>query len=180
MVPLSLALIFAPDAAELRQFDFWVGDWECAGKMLQGPEKWQETKARNTIRKILGGKVIEENFRMVGLNGRSVSVYNPSQKRWFQTWVDDGGGYIPLSGAMDGKKMILNTRPAPGNPSAYSRMVFSDITRNGFLWRWEGTKDDGRNWTLNWELHYTRVKPMAEKELSELIPELSHFGLPLV
>ncbi|MGV3614438.1 MAG: DUF1579 family protein [Fimbriimonas sp.] len=175
MIPLSLALLSPPDAPAARQFDFWVGEWECVGRLAQGPGKWQETRGHNRIRKILDGKIIEENFEMPGLIGRSVSAYNAQHKRWYQTWVDNGGAYIALSGGMQGKEMILQSVPAPATPKAYSRMVFTNITRDGFLWRWEGTKDAGRHWTLQWELNYRRVKARATN-----VDSTSRFPLPLV
>lgn len=148
--------------------------------MSQGPDKWQETRGHNMIRKILKGKIVEENFEMPGLVGRSVTAYNPQRKKWFQTWVDDGGAYIALSGGMQGKNMILTSIPGPKNPRAFSRMVFSDITPESFHWRWEGTKDAGKNWSLQWELNYRRVKKETSTISDVIVDAISHFGLPLV
>lgn len=176
LLPLSFAILLVGPIPAERQFDFWIGEWECSGRMNQGAGKWQETRGRNTIRKILKDKIVEENFEMPGFTGRSVSAYNATQKKWFQTWVDDGGAYIALTGGMRGKEMILSTAPVPQKPNAFSRMVFSQITEEGFRWRWEGTKDGGKSWTLQWELNYRRAKSLEES----IIETTSSFGLPLV
>ncbi len=156
IVPITLFVLGQAAPSEARQFDFWVGEWDCVGRLSQGAGKWTETKARNTVRRILGGRVVEENFRMTGLVGRSHSVYNPQRKVWQQTWVDDSGSYIALSGGMQGKEMVLRTLPNPATPERGNRMVFADITPKAFRWRWEATTDGGKTWTLQWELNYRR------------------------
>ena len=53
-------------------FDFWLGEWECA---------WEGGSGTNTISRILDGKVIEERFDSSqsptsAMMGLSVSVFN--------------------------------------------------------------------------------------------------------
>jgi hypothetical protein len=86
----------------------------------------------------------------------SVSVYNPARKLWQQTWVDDQGSYIALEGGYKDGNMILQTLRNPAAPKQVSRMVFKDIKKDSFLWNWEGSKDGGKTWTLNWQITYTR------------------------
>ncbi|HVT11373.1 MAG TPA: DUF1579 family protein [Fimbriimonadaceae bacterium] len=143
---------------ETHQFDFWVGEWKCSGDSYGPDGKATRTEASNTITRDLGGHVVRENFRMNGLNGSSVSVYDPSAKLWRQTWVDDQGGYIALTGSFEGGKMTLTTLPRPDRPKASSRMVFSNIKADSFDWDWETSRDAGRTWKLAWHLHYTRAK----------------------
>jgi len=137
-----------------HQLDFWVGEWKCSGEMHGANGQVTKTNAQNSITREYGGHVIHEHFKMAGLNGMSVSVYNPQKKIWQQTWADDGGGYIVLTGAYANDKMTLATTPGPKGGT--SRMVFSNITKSSFDWDWEGSKDSGKTWTLQWHLHYVR------------------------
>src|SRR5207253_2826782 len=90
-------------APEASQFDFWVGDWIATwGDTLHGT---------NHIEKIFGNCTVHENFSDPNSNflGQSWSVYNANYKQWQQTWVDNQGGYITLTGGMKGDSLILTT-----------------------------------------------------------------------
>lgn len=138
--------------AECSQFDFWVGDWDLT---------YSDTvHATNRITKEMGGCLIHEHFDdpVHSYKGESWSVYNPQSKLWQQTWVDDQGAYLVLTGAYNDGKMILLTEPAPmqDGTKKQSRMVFYDITPHSFTWDWESTTDEGRTWKNNWRIHYKR------------------------
>lgn len=152
------AMIIGTQTAPERQFDFWIGDWECTGRSRNAPGKdeWTETKANNRIEKAFKDNVIQENFSMDGLVGMSVSVYVPAKKKWEQTWVDDQGSYISLAGEFNDGKMVLTTVPNPAAPERFGRMTFHKITKDSFTWDWEGSADGGKTWSLNWQLLYKR------------------------
>ena len=137
---------------EASQFDFWMGDWELT---------WNDTsKGTNQITKIMNGCTLHENFFDPALNykGESWSVYNPAKKMWQQTWVDNGGGYIALTGNFENGEMKLSTQPRkmPDGKEQIARMVFYNIAPNNFDWRWESTTDNGATWKTNWLIHYKR------------------------
>lgn len=143
---------------ESSQFDFWIGEWNLA---------WSDSlHGTNRIEKFFGNCTIHENFsdQRSGYLGQSWSVYNPNYKQWQQTWVDNQGGYIALTGGMVADSMILKTeeRTVPVSISAtgkiINRMVFYNITPNSFDWSWEASVDGGKSWTPKWQIHYTRKK----------------------
>jgi hypothetical protein len=137
-----------------RQLDFWIGKWKCEGDSYSPDGKATKTTARNEITLEMNDHVIHEHFSMDGLNGGSLSVYNPNKKIWQQTWVDDSGGYLALSGGFADGKMTLAMEPdAKGN---IRRMVFSNIAKDSFDWDWMLSKDKGATWNVMWHLHYTR------------------------
>lgn len=144
------------------QFDFWVGEWDCTGKsrITAGEDKWVDTNATNSIKKILSGKVVEESFSMDGFVGHSVTAYDAQRKVWRQTWVDNSGGYLVFEGGMKGDKMILTevSSPVPSSSKRKQRMAFSDFEGDSFTWEWEGSPDGGKTWNLNWRLNYKRKK----------------------
>jgi hypothetical protein len=139
-------------AAEASEFDFWVGDWNLT---------WNDTlHGTNHIEKLYGNCTIHENFKDPRSNflGQSWSVYNPNTKLWQQTWIDNQGGYIVLTGNKVGNSIILKTqeRVTP-NGKRQMRMVYEKITPDSFDWRWEQSTDSGITWKTNWLIHYKRA-----------------------
>ena len=110
---------------------------------------------RNRVRKILGNKVVLEEFDGrpgADLQGMSVSVFDESNDGWRQTWVDDHGGYLHLEGAFrDGEMTLFATRG-----SEKLRMRFFDIAADSFEWRWDRSLDDGASWETRWAISYER------------------------
>ena len=145
-------------APEASQFDFWIGEWDAS---------WGDTlKGHNKIEKLYGNCTVHENFTDPKLNflGQSWSVYNANYKIWQQTWVDNNGGYIHLTGGMKGDSMILATdeRNVPVSNSATgklkNRMVYYNIKKDAFDWSWEASTDGGKTWKSNWLIHYKRKR----------------------
>jgi hypothetical protein len=144
-------------AAEFRQLDFWVGEWDLTWPGAKGSPGGKGT---NRIEKILGGCVIQENFAGDGpqaLVGRSVSTYSVQEKKWKQTWVDNQGAYLDLAGEFkDGEMTLGRQGTGPDGKPRLARMVFFHIKPDSFDWRWEASADGGETWQINWPIHYSR------------------------
>ena len=145
--------------AEFRQFDFWVGNWEAS---WPGSKPNEVQHGRNSIRRVLGDCVIEEQFDgadAISLRGMSVSTYVPAAKKWKQTWVDNQGGYLDFIGEFSGGQMVLSRHAlGPQGQEIEQRMVYKNITANGFAWSWEQSTDGGKTWKVLWPIQYTREK----------------------
>ena len=141
-------------AAEASQFDFWIGSWDLYSS--------DTITGTNTIYKVMDGCTVQENFSSPksGYDGKSWSVYSPQLKQWQQTWVDNQGGFIYLTGGFDNAKMILTTQPRklPKGKEIIERMVFYNISKDSFDWDWEATTDNGATWKNSWHIHYVRKK----------------------
>ena len=145
----------ACQSAEHRQFDFWVGEWDLQWKDAEGNMQ----KGHNSIKSIMNGCVIEENFdggESMPLRGLSVSVYNPRKKLWLQTWVDNNGSYLDFEGGMQDDRMVLSRRVETKKGVIMQRMIFYDIEKNSLSWDWETSQDEGKTWKLAWRIQYTR------------------------
>ncbi|MBX9929814.1 MAG: hypothetical protein K2X99_12990 [Gemmatimonadaceae bacterium] len=148
-------------APEASQFDFWVGKWELTWPQGQGGPG--PNHGTNEITKELDGCVIHEHFAGAGagaLAGRSYSLFDAARGQWLQTWVDNQGGYIPLSGSFREGRMELRTPVRRDRQGRWqlSRMVFRDITPASFVWDWEASSDSGATWQSNWNVTYRRVR----------------------
>jgi hypothetical protein len=130
--------------------DFWTGVWDCT---------WDGGSGTNTVTKQMDGHVIVEQFEAGGpepFSGMSVSVADPATGGWRQTWVDSTGSYWAFVGGRrsDGT-VVFGTADRVDAEQQYKRMTFSDITPDGFTWRWEASPDR-REWTLRWAIRYRR------------------------
>lgn len=139
-------------APECSQFDFWLGHWTCT---------YSDTMhGTNYVTKEMGGCTIHEHFNdpSTSFTGESWSVYNPQRKIWQQTWIDNQGGYIVLTGEFKNGKMLLYTEPQqmPDGTRKQSRMVYYNITPTAFDWDWDATTDEGKTWKNNWRIHYKK------------------------
>jgi hypothetical protein len=139
---------------ESSQFNFWIGEWELT---------WNDTsKGTNSVKRVLDGCAVQENFNdaVNSFTGMSWSIYNPQAAIWQQTWIDNQGGYIVLTGKFEKGEMILATKPvlSSGGKQSLSRMIFYNIRPDSFDWNWESSTDGGKAWKLNWKIHYQRKK----------------------
>lgn len=149
----------ACDSAEAGQFDFWVGEWNLTWSAGQGGGQ-DPGKGSNVISRELDGCAIHEHFQSEtsDLVGRSYSVWVAPAAQWRQTWVDNQGGYIALTGGWRDGTMDLRTAMRPGQSGGWVqyRMVFRDITPNALTWDWAVSQDSGATWQTQWRINYRR------------------------
>ncbi len=90
-------------AAEYRQFDFWLGDWDAFDVGSSTPS------ARTRVDRILDGCVLLEHYEGAdGHYGESFSIYDASRKVWHQSWVTNRGELLIIEGSLDGETMELS------------------------------------------------------------------------
>ena len=141
-------------APEYRQFDFWVGDWDV----------WTPTgnlAGTNRIEKILGGCVLQENWKGArGLTGYSYNTYDPGDRKWHQTWVDDQGTLLLLSGEFkDGKMILVGETAARGTAkAALQRITWTPLPDGTVRQYWESSEDGGKSWTVAFDGSYRPKK----------------------
>lgn len=147
-------------AAEYRQFDFWLGEWDVfspAGQKL----------GRNAITSTNDGCVVFEDWRDArGGTGNSFNFYEPATKRWHQFWVSSSGNAVPLAAAADGTPMpmsggIINgamvlQSPAGRNP--LNRWTWSKLDGGKVRQHAEQSADGGATWTTVFDGYYVKVK----------------------
>ena len=144
-------------APQQKQFDFWVGEWDLTWPGANGAAAGHGT---NSIRRILDGCVVEENFSgrsSMTLRGTSVSTFDTRAGKWKQTWVDNEGGYLDFVGELSNGQMILQREAVrPDGSRVLQRMVWKNISPTELDWSWEASLDGGKTWQVNWPIHYKR------------------------
>jgi hypothetical protein len=151
--PAAVTPVAACASPEHRQFDFWIGDWDVAvhARTSLTSEEWVVARGRQRIESILGGCAISENFTAEGPKqpwaGRSFSSWQPTLGKWRQSWVDDSGGFIALTGGMEDGEMRLYGEPRTVKDVSFQmRMVFKDVTADSMRWEWQRSTD---NWATS-------------------------------
>lgn len=159
--PLSTVRSVGPRPTDgPRQFDFWVGSWECRTPSGQ-------LAGTNTIRKILKDRVLEESWKGAGgSNGKSLNIYDAATKSWHQTWVDDSGLLLQLDGGIqdDGSMLMEGTRPGPGGSEVLHRITWTPLEGGKVRQRWDTSSDGGDSWSSLADLVYSPVAEEADAE----------------
>jgi len=134
---------------DARALDFWLGTWACV---------WPDGEGRNTVTRELDDSVVVERFEArepEAFQGMSLSVFD-EEAGWRQTWVDSNGSYWGFRGSTLQDGSVVFATPTPVDTERrYRRMVFSNITADGFDWRWESSTDRTR-WQERWAIRYIR------------------------
>jgi hypothetical protein len=129
-----------------RDFDFWIGRWtvfDPSGTVMI---------AASTISGDAGGCLVLEDYRASGgVNGRSVSFFNPETGLWYQTYVDSAGSSaLRMSGGRVGAAMVLET--APG--ARRTRFTWKDVGDGSVRQFSEHSNDGGATWTVGFDGTY--------------------------
>lgn len=150
----SAAAEKAPPACvkpEHRLFDFWVGEWA-----VEDPKG--NRVGENSITSVLGGCVIQENWRgKGGSNGTSLNAYDASRGVWHQTWVDNQGGLLQLDGqGADGRMVLEGTARRASGPSR-ERITWEKKSADKVRQLWESSTDEGKTWKILFDGLYVRA-----------------------
>jgi hypothetical protein len=131
-------------AAEHRQFDFWIGDWDAYDL-----SDTAQAVARIQVTPIMGGCVLREVYDQGdGLNGESFSLWDAPRKRWHQSWVTNRGSLLLLEGRLEGPRMVL-TAPEwkPDGSSTLLRGMWWPDGEN-VRHKADRSSDKGKTWSL--------------------------------
>jgi hypothetical protein len=136
------------NAAEFRQFDFWLGDWDVTSRANPG------SSSRNRITLINGGCTLREEYTTpLGYAGTSLNFYDAGRGVWHQTWIDNQGGALYLDGRLEGGSMVLATTADPQN---VQRITWTPLEDGRVRQHWEATTDGGKAWSTVFDGYYAR------------------------
>ena len=133
-------------SAEHRQFDFWLGEWN----VTQGGK----TAGRNTIRSILNGCAISEEWSGTGgFKGNSLNFYNADTKRWHQTWIDSQGQSLALDGQFEAGSMTLQSVAADNMP--LYRITWTPLPDKSVRQLWQVREASASEWKTLFDGNYS-------------------------
>ena len=131
-----------------RQFDFFTGDWDAYDVQAQ-----DKVVARNTVKVILDGCVIHEDYRQNdGPHGESYSLYDAARKVWHQSWVTNRGDLLLLDGGVqDGRMIFKGVERKSGKPDALVRAAWYK-QGDGVRETAEQSLDGGKTWKTEFDI----------------------------
>jgi len=142
-------------SSEHRQFDFWVGHWEVFGPAGR-------KVGENRIELIADGCALLEQWTgNGGVTGKSLNIYDVVDRRWHQTWVDNGGTLLILAGQLVDRSMVMSmTGPSPTDPKVTlrQRITWTPVGDGSVRQLWELSSDAGTTWTVLFDGRYVRAK----------------------
>jgi hypothetical protein len=143
----------ACESAERRAFDFWVGDW-----VVHRPDG--QLAGHNRITRIEGGCALREEWRSANgsYTGSSYNAFNPATDKWHQTWVDNQGGVLQLSGGLDGEDMVLTSagQDNPDQDAKLDRIRWTPLPDGRVRQLWEKSDNGGADWRTVFDGYYSR------------------------
>jgi len=129
-----------------RLFDFWIGDWDV--RAADG-----RPAGHNTIRSILGGAVIHEDWQSVaGWRGQSINFYDAQRDQWEQLWVQDDGSHTHYT---DGRVVDGALRFASEAETGSRRLSFYALPNGWVRQVGEAADAAGSGWVVEYDLIYT-------------------------
>lgn len=138
--------------AENRRFDFWVGEWD-VGVSDGSPVGKSSITVEN------GDCWIHEHWNGgMGGKGESFSFYNPTTKKWHQTWLDDQGEIAEFDGEFrDGAMRMEGYRQGPSKDRIPARLTLTPLKGGSVRQLGEHSTDGGKTWTAIYDLIYSRM-----------------------
>lgn len=138
-------------SSSFREFDFWIGEWDA--KNTQGV-----TVGSSSIQLILGQCIIFENWSTPVSSGKSFNIFDTTDKKWHQTWVDDKGTFTHYIGGLVDGKMVLDSNTMFNGKKATGRMTFSKLANGDVRQHGERSVDEGKTWATTFDFTYVRKK----------------------
>lgn len=139
---------------EYRQFDFWIGKWEVMSST--GGKKLGDSH----IELVAGGCVLLENWTGAGgSTGKSLNMYDSTDRQWHQSWYDSSGSRLDLAGKFaDGKMVLSSAVPDPAKPGVtiHQRITWTPNADGSVRQLWESSSDSGKNWTVAFDGKYIK------------------------
>ena len=144
-------------AAEYRQFDFWIGDWDVI-------DRDGSVAGHNRVESIESGCGVQENWTATGGGGtgRSINTFSPGDRQWHQYWLGSGGGILDLAGTFANDTLTLTgTSHGPGGARVENRLQFTNNADGTVRQFWQQSRDGGKTWSVAFDGKYVRARPEA-------------------
>ena len=141
----------ACSAPQLRQFDFLIGDWEVSD--VRG-----QRLGANRIERVLDGCALYETWIGVnGSRGHGFHAWDPSDNKWHQSWFDNNGTILNISGGIINGEMVMEgERQLADGTRQLERITWTPNADGTIRQLWQSSRDHGMRWTVTFDVLYRR------------------------
>lgn len=142
-------------------FDFLTGRWKIANRRRIG-ETWDEFEGESTVHGILAGVASIEELRIPArdFSGMGLRLLDVERKLWADFWVNAKSGVlgtVPSWGSFVDGVGTWDSPDVDGDRPIVVRGSWDRITKTSCRWYQAVSHDEGKTWTENWVMHWTRV-----------------------
>ncbi|WP_428332570.1 hypothetical protein [Novosphingobium sp.] len=158
MAPAGVASAQAPTPVNCRtdpaftQMDFAVGHWDVTAKGAKDAEV--------RIEKILDDCAIAETWKAVAPkgDGRGLFVYSAAQQSWSYLWAANTPSTTGFKGSLTkpGEILFSTVKPLPGGVMRLRHWTLNLLPDGRIRELSVGSNDDGKTWTTEYELFWTK------------------------
>ena len=139
-------------AAEYKQFDYWVGEWD-----VFNPN--DQKIGTNRITRVSGSCALLEQWQDArGGSGTSINYYDALDKRWHQVWMGGNGVALQLHGNLvDGAMELSGDERVTPRGKVRDRIRWTLRPDQSVEQLWSNSTDGGVTWTVGFRGIYRRV-----------------------
>jgi hypothetical protein len=140
------------NAAEYRQLDFWLGDWDTF-------ESGDTTTsvARTHVDLIAAGCAIHELYEQTdGLIGDSILSFDAVRKVWQQTWVTNRGSLMVVVGRFKDGALTLNEEMHASDGRSWLQRITWKAEGSGVREWSVMSKDGGKTWVPAFDVMFQK------------------------
>ncbi len=142
-------------------FDFLSGNWKIKNRQ-QKKAVWESFDGEATVYGILAGIASVEELRIPTRNfsGMGLRLLDVEKKFWADYWVNSKSGVLtppPSLGSFVNGVGTWDSDELDANRTIIVRGVWDRITANSCRWYQAVSRDDGKTWSENWVMDWTRV-----------------------
>ena len=137
-------------AAEYRQLDFWVGDWD----VYIGENK----VGTNRVTSEEKGCIVHEHWTGgPGGTGQSFNFYDRLTRKWRQVWVSSNGSTLDVQGNLvDGTMAYAGEVTRKDGTKVMQKLSFTPNPDGTVRQFWQTSVDGGVTWNSVWDGRYVR------------------------
>jgi len=150
-----------------HDFDFLFGSWKVESRRLarrlEGCTEWQNLRAENETRPVLGGLGNVDKFTATFPNGKPIEgmtlrFFDPKTKLWSIYWVDNWTCQLqpPVIGRFDGKRGEFYGDDTFKEKPIRVRFIWVKKDSDSACWEQAFSENGGKTWETNWEWEITR------------------------
>jgi len=148
----SFSLYAAPkpcDSAPHRAFDFWLDQWKVTTTN-------DNVVRKNNISLINDGCTLLEEYSTPSLyQGKSLTMYDSQRKQWHQTWTDNSGLILLLSGQYSNNVMTMQGETIQNGILTMNKITWTNNLDGTVRQHWQSKASNEKNWKTIFDGLYT-------------------------
>jgi hypothetical protein len=142
-------------------FDFLSGNWKIKNRQHKNGV-WESFDGEATVHSILAGVASVEELRIPARNfsGMGLRLLDVDKRLWADYWVNSKSGVLtppPSWGSFVNGVGTWDSEELDAKQAIIVRGVWDRITANSCRWYQAVSRDDGKSWTENWLMDWTRA-----------------------